>query len=239
MVPADEKVRDLVALRKEMELAIDPKSTALLIVDMQRYFLSNDSPYSRLLNGRVPGYTENLLGRVENLVLPNLKKLIERFRAFQGKVFWTTLASELPDGSDLSAPMKRLNQVASQKELGAGIPWKMEDWAGFLPQLAPSAEEMVINKTTFGAFASTGLGGLLAAQGITTLIIGGIVTNVCVEATAREAVDRGLEVLLAEDACGGYSPEVHEASLFSFQSVFGQVRSTEALLAILPAGQTP
>ena len=84
MVPAHEKVRDLVALRKEMELAIDPKSTALLIVDMQRYFLSNDSPYSRLLNGRVPGYTENLLGRVENLVLPNLKKLIERFRAFQG-----------------------------------------------------------------------------------------------------------------------------------------------------------
>ena len=160
----------------------------------------------------MPGYTENLLGRVENLVLPNLKKLIERFRAFQGKVFWTTLASELPDGSDLSAPMKRLNQVASQKELGAGIPWKMEDWAGFLPQLAPSAEEMVINKTTFGAFASTGLGGLLAAQGITTLIIGGIVTNVCVEATAREAVDRGLEVVLVEDACGGYSPEVHSGA---------------------------
>lgn len=239
MPPAHEKIRDLVALRKAMELAVDPKTTALLIVDMQQYFLTNDSPYSRLLNGRVPGYTENLLGRVENLVLPNLKKLVERFRAFGGKVFWTTLASELPDGSDLSAPMKRLNQVAAQQGLGAAIPWKMEESAEISPQLDPRPEEMVINKTTFGAFASTGFGGLLAAQGITTLIIGGIVTNVCVEATAREAVDRGLEVFLAEDACGAYSPEVHEASLFSFQSVFGQVRSTKALLEIFPTGRSP
>jgi nicotinamidase-related amidase len=67
--------------------------------------------------------------------------------------------------------------------------------------------------------------------GIETLIIGGVATNVCVEATARDAVDLGYQVILVDDACAAYSPESHEASLLNFQG-FGRVRLADEILAL-------
>lgn len=239
MTKAHDKIAELAQARRQQPLEIDPERTALLVVDMQEYFLNPDSPYGAVLNGRVAGYTGDFMEQATTRVVPNLSRLVDAFRARGAPVAWSKLASGLPGGEDLSAPMKRLNQVARQQGLAAAIPWQGDRWAQFLPELSARDDELVIHKTTYGAFASTGLEALLKAQGLSLLVLGGVVTNVCVEATAREAVDRGFEVVIAGDACCAYSPEVHQASLFSFQATFGQVRSTEFLLERLvpaPAG---
>jgi biuret amidohydrolase len=64
-------------------------------------------------------------------------------------------------------------------------------------------------------------------------VIGGVVTNVCVETTARDAADRGYNVVLLDDGCAAFSPEIHESTLLSFQGPFGRVRTSDEVLALL------
>ena len=68
---------------------------------------------------------------------------------------------------------------------------------------------------------------------ITSLVVGGVVTNVCVETTTRDAADLGYEVVLLDDGCDALSQEIHEAALLSFQGPFGRVRRTDEVLAML------
>ncbi len=103
----------------------------------------------------------------------------------------------------------------------------------FLPRLEPLPGEPISDKTTYGGFAGSNLGEELGRLGVQSLVMGGIVTNVCLEATAREAVDRGFEVTLVEDGSAAYSPEVHQSHLLSFQALFGQVRTTSELMGSL------
>jgi len=90
-----------------------------------------------------------------------------------------------------------------------------------------------VNKTTYGTFNSTGLDHALRSLGIASLVVGGVVTNVCVETTARDAADRGYEVVLLDDGCAAFSPEIYEATLLSFQGPFGRVRRSDEVLALL------
>ena len=92
---------------------------------------------------------------------------------------------------------------------------------------------MIINKTTYSSFASTGLDGTLRNLGIETLVIGGVVTNVCVETTARDAADKGYQVILVDDASGAHSPEQQEATMLSLQGSYGYVGMTDDVLALL------
>jgi nicotinamidase-related amidase len=115
----------------------------------------------------------------------------------------------------------------------ASIPPRTDAWAQIVSALAPRPDELVINKTTYGTFNSTGLDHTLRHLGITTLVVGGVVTNVCVETTARDAADLGYQVILVDDACAAYSPEIHESTLLSFQGPFGRVRQADDVLALL------
>ena len=72
---------------------------------------------------------------------------------------------------------------------------------------------------------------------ITALVVGGVVTNVCVETTARDAADRGYDIVLLDDGCAAFSPEIHEATLLSFQGPFGRVRTADEVLALLKGGE--
>lgn len=91
----------------------------------------------------------------------------------------------------------------------------------------------MVNKTTYGTFSSTGLDHALRSLGITALIVGGVVTNVCVETTARDAADRGYDVVLLDDGSAAFSPEIHEATLISFQGPFGRVKTSDDVLGLL------
>ena len=106
-------------------------------------------------------------------------------------------------------------------------------WARIVAALEPRPGELVVNKTTFGTFNSTGLDHALRSLGIASLVVGGVVTNVCVETTARDAADRGYQVVLLDDGCAALSQEIHEVTLLSIGVYFGRVRRTDEVLALL------
>jgi nicotinamidase-related amidase len=146
---------------------------------------------------------------------------------------YTTVASGLPDGRDLM-PIFQQRNAATRAAVGdVAIPARADAWARIVDALEPRPGELVVNKTTYGTFNSTGLDHALRSLGIASLVVGGVVTNVCVETTARDAADRGYDVVLLEDGCAAFSPEIHEATLVSFQGPFGRVRTTDEVLALL------
>ena len=236
MSSAHDKYLALQRHRNAAPLALDPRTTALVIVDMQEYFLNPASPFSRASESVVPGVLGHFQERGRGVVEPSLRRLLDFFRAHRLRVVYTTVASELPDGGDLM-PIFQQRNVASRAAVGdVAIPARGDDWARIVAALEPRPGELVVNKTTYGTFNSTGLDHALRSMGITSLVVGGVVTNVCVETTARDAADRGYEVVLLDDGCAAFSPEIHEATLLSFQGPFGRVRATDEVLALLKGG---
>jgi biuret amidohydrolase len=82
-----------------------------------------------------------------------------------------------------------------------------------IDELAPRSGEPVIDKSGKGAFYATDLQSILGNRGIDTLLVCGVTTEVCVQATVREANDRGYRCLVIADCCGSYSREFHDVSL--------------------------
>jgi len=219
--------------RNAAPLTLDPNTTALVLIDMQEYFLDPASPFSRACEAVVPGVLSHFQERGRGVVEPSLRRLLDVFRARGLRVVYTTVASELPDGSDLM-PIFRERNAANRAAVGdAAIPPRADPWARIVRSLEPQPGELIVNKTTYGTFSSTGLDHRLRALGISSLVVGGVVTNVCVETTARDAADRGYQVVLLDDGCAAFSPEIHEATMLSFQGPFGRVRRTDEVLALL------
>jgi len=115
------------------------------------------------------------------------------------------------------------------------------------PRLRAKPGEIVVDKFTFGAFASTELEEQLRERGVTRILLCGVLTNVCVFATAVQAVDRFFRVCLVEDACAAFKDEWHQkaVSLISEPQVdprahhkcnglyFGEIATTDAVRAAL------
>ncbi len=214
-------------------IEIDLASTALLIIDMQEYFLNPQSAFSRLIERRAAGLGEYFQDRSKSMVEPNLARLLDIFRSGGQRVIFTTVASESQDGSDWAPAFKRMNREAEGEIGEPALPAKTDPWARIVEALAPTAEEIVINKTTYGAFASTGLDASLRNLGIETLVLGGVVTNRCVETTMRDATDRGYRVILLDDASATFSQELQDATTLSLQGAYGFVRQTDDVLKLL------
>ena len=119
-------------------------------------------------------------------------------------------------------------------------------------ELTPAVHHRVVQKTTVSTFASSDLHGQLQARGITTLIVAGLMTHMCVSTMARDARQFGVNsynVLLAADACatrdidgwdGGVvgHRELHRVTLTALSDNFAQVLTTADLLA-LPISAQP
>lgn len=80
-------------------------------------------------------------------------------------------------------------------------------------RLDPSLIDFVVVKQRYSAFNSTPLDGLLRSRGVSSLVICGFQTHICVESTAREAFDAGFDVVLVPEACGSADPRLHEAAV--------------------------
>jgi nicotinamidase-related amidase len=104
-----------------------------------------------------------------------------------------------------------------------------------IPENAPIAGELVIDKPGKGSFYNTPLADHLAVHGITHLVLAGVTTEVCVQTTMREANDRGFDCLLVEDATESYFPEFKQATLAMIRAQGGIVGWTTPLAALSTA----
>jgi len=220
------QVTEMLAAKNTAPLELDPTRTALIVVDMQRYFTQPSFPFTDLFEKMSPGVCAGYLRRVRENVIPSIRRLLDQFRKTGSLVVFTAVGTETKDGSDLAGWARALDE-AGVNLLGTRVhpPVGEASWQ-IDPALEPRSEEVVVNKLSAGTFATTDLAKLLRSRGVDRVVIAGVVTDVCVSTTAREAADRNFKVVVVSDACTTFSETLHQANLETLH-VFGWVREAD------------
>jgi nicotinamidase-related amidase len=221
--PLRDAYRESIAENPAARQSIVQHHTALLVIDLQ--YLDAAPGHGVFADaersGVEPEAQEYYFKRLEQLVLPNVRRMQDVFRDRRLEVLHTRIQSLTRDGRDRGASHKRLGLHAA--------PGSKE--AEFLPEVAPQGDEIVINKTASGVFNATNIEYILRNLGITGLYVCGVYTNECVSTTVRDASDRGFFTTLIGDACATVTPELHSATLRTLQDRYCRVLNAEAALA--------
>ena len=217
--------------RRSMAPTIDPAKACLLIIDMQEYQIRRDWALFKASNMVTPGLLDYFVGEVSDRVEPNIKRLLDVCRQQGLQVAYTMFSSFQKDGGDLTRQMKQINSRGEQM-LGAPLfPHKDDPASEIVKSLEPRPEDLVVVKNTSGVFTATNFDALLKNMGIEQLLVCGVVTNMCVEGSARFGAELGYDVFIIGDACAAWSEEVHDASLRSFEMIFGHIITTDGTIA--------
>jgi len=207
----------------------DPRSSALLVIDMQRDFLEPGG------FGAALGNDVSLLRRA----IEPIARVLAVWRAAQLPVLHTR-EGHRPDLGDLS-PAKYARPSGNGLHIGDLGPMgrilvQGEPGHALIAELAALPGEVVIDKPGKGAFYATDLHTRLQSLGIRQLVVTGVTTEVCVQSTVREANDRGYDCLVLSDGTASYIPELHAAALRMISAqggIFGWVSSADCLLRTL------
>lgn len=204
-------------------IEVDPARSALLIVDMQYYNAARDQGFSAVLETVEPGSAAYFDDRVEKQVVPAIRSLIERLRPLGAQIVYLCMGSRHRDLSDMTP---RLRSTVRRFEEAGGVADLF--WAGgplfeVLEELRPEPGDVVVEKTSFGAFNGSELDRVLRERGVESIFVVGVSTNSCVETTARDAADRGYATALVDECLADYDPAWQEATLRAFHFNFGPV----------------
>jgi nicotinamidase-related amidase len=218
-------------------LRLVPSRTALLVVDIQNYDAHPGYGLGPILRDLEPGAAAYFYERVSTMVVPTVQRLLAAFRGAGERVVYCQSGALLPDGADLF-PRRRARFTGAAD--GRRTIFRMgEVEYEILEALHPAASDVVIHKSTVSAFNSSNLDGVLRNMGIECLVITGVVTDGCVDSTARDASDRGYDCVIVDDACAAWSPAWHAAALEAFERYFGLVAAADHVVRALDASLVP
>jgi nicotinamidase-related amidase len=192
----------------QMQLAAD--RSALLVIDMQKFFLDPVSPT----------FTCGGLA-----ILPRVRKLITAFREAKRPVIYTCHVHH-PD----------LIDAGIMKWWWEGACLEGSPESAIADEIAPLAAEKVVSKHRYSAFYNTDLETILRCLRVEDLVVTGIMTNMCCESTARDAYYRDYRVFFLADATGSITEEMHVASLLNQAFGFAHVTTAESVLKMLRTG---
>lgn len=194
----------------------DPdKRTALIVVDMQRGFLEDDSAMGRI------GFNLSLL----RAVIDPCAEAVAVARRAGIPVIWTRYVYE-PDYSDGGVMVDLLPALKAEGALRRGDA-EIEIHAAY----AVAPEDVVIDKSRPSAFFDTGLDAALTELGVTQLMICGITTNCCVESTVRDAAHRNIATFVLTDAVAETDPMRHEYALKAMGMLFARLATVAQFAA--------
>jgi nicotinamidase-related amidase len=195
---------------------LDPARTALVVIDMQNYFVAE---------------VETAVG-----ICPNINRLADALRAQGGTVAWVLMTvADTPGGPSkwpiyhdhFFTPAKAKRHKDSLTDGAEGH--KIH------PHLRPAEEDIFAKKSRFSAFiqGASDLHEQLQGRGIENLLIAGTATNFCCETTARDAMMVGYRVVMVSDANAARYDEDHLAGLTSVWQSFGDVRTADECIGEL------
>ncbi len=194
--------------------------TALVVIDMQNAFCAPGAAIE------VP---------VARSIVHNINRLARAVRVCGGSVVWVQMT--IKDAADwpvfLSALVDPENSARILAELRPG-----SEGHKLWPELEVDPADLLVPKNRFSAFLASAcaLGSILKSRGIGSVLIGGTLTNVCSEASARDAAMQDFETTIVSDANAARSDDEHRATLITFIQSFGDVRTTDELVAMLKGG---
>lgn len=199
---------------------LQARKTALIVIDMQEDFLSTTGYFAR------QGYDPAPL----RAILPAVNRLVAACREAGVRIILTRQGYRA-DLADMT-PYDKWRRKQTGLE---GTTALLRSSPGFqiVPELDVRPEDIIVDKTSNGAFTHTDFEHVLRAQGITHLLFTGCTTDVCVHTTLREACDRNFQCLTISDACASGDRYAHEAALHIVTveyGVFGVLTDTAAVL---------
>jgi ureidoacrylate peracid hydrolase len=186
---------------------LKPEKTALLVVDMQYFFLDPASP------------TYTCGGQA---IIPNIQKAIRAFRQAGRPVIYSRHVHH-PDGLD----------AGIMGWWWEGMCLEGSPESEIHRDIAPIGNEKVINKHRYSAFYNTDLETILRTLKVEDLVMTGIMTNMCCESTTRDAYFRDYRVFFTADGTGSVTEEMHLASLLNLAFGFAWVTDIDTVLAQL------
>ncbi len=168
-----------------------PGNSALLVLDMQNYFLKESS------HAYIPSAPA---------IVPNIQKLIEKFIQLKQPLIFTRHINTKEDGKMMLRWWKNLISA--------------DDTESNIYDQVDTSGGMVIEKTQYDAFFQTNLDMFLQSKGIEKVVITGVMANLCCETTARSAFIRGYEVFFVIDGTAAYNEAVHRATILNLAHGF-------------------
>lgn len=207
-------------------LAVAPRTTAVVVTDMQLSNTSPDHGVNLALDRIEAGSARHLNDRVRATTLPALQRLLPEARARGITVVYLTLGARRRDLSDMTPRCRAFVRALERAGDVPDILWTGDPGFAICPEIRPEPDDIVVNKTGWGAFNSSPLDQVLIDRGIETLLMTGVTTNCCVETTARDAADRGYGVAIVDECTADFDAEAHDAALRAFHFNFGRVIAT-------------
>jgi nicotinamidase-related amidase len=183
------------ALTESRQL-LEPKHTALLLINLQRDFLG-------------PSSVKNF-GPPLSQIIPAARDLLEQARGTDCMVIHAPAAYE---------PSEHTQGLIGASDL-AKLCRPGSEGAQFVDGFGPERAEQVVRCSRFSAFADTPLALLLRSNGIRTIVIAGVTTECAVESTVRDAAARDYYIVVAKDGVASADPAVHEASMQTMARYF-------------------
>lgn len=209
------------------DIRLERSKTALLIVDMQKHFVAKDGPDA--VQCREAGEWDRwayFYDRLEQIVIPNNKRLLDRCREVGIEVTFGRIASLKRDGRDRA----RVQSTVGWNNIYVDVHGES---AGMVPELTPLEDEIVVNKTTDSVSLGTNYTQLMRNMGIDTIIVTGVVTDQCVANTVRVLADQGFRVICVEDCCAAPDPALHEMELKIMNVIYCTVLSADQVIDLI------
>jgi len=171
---------------RRMRFKLDISSSALLVLDMQEFFLSDKS------HACVPS---------ARAAIHNIQGLVEAFRKSRRPIVFTR--HSLAEAEEPGIMNRFWKDVVRE-----GTPE-----SALTPALRPSRSDVVLRKTRYSAFHGTDLENILRKRKVKSVVVTGVVTHLCCDSTARDAFMRDFEVYFVVDATASWTEDLHLSSL--------------------------
>jgi ureidoacrylate peracid hydrolase len=202
---------------EEFIMALDPATTAVVLIEYQNEFTTDGG----VLHGAVSAVMD------KTNMLANTRELVDAARAAGATIMHAPITFAAGYNELSKHPYGILKGVVDGSAFVKG-PWG----SAIVESMAPQDGDIVVEgKRGLDTFASTNLDFILRSKGITTIVLGGFLTNCCVESTMRTGYENGYQVITLTDCTAATSVAEHENALSYDYPMFSKPMTAAEVIA--------